>query len=180
MKLGYFWKQNKIIVTFVIMIDRIKLLMSVKNISPAQLANSIGVQRSGISHILSGRNKPSLDFVLKIFDSFPDLNETWLLKGEGEMLKTTRLQESVTDISGNDNPSMHILTMDQPKEGLQDKVDESRNALDKKNKEVVQEINYKDLEMKKEDSIPEVQTQRKIIKWVAIYDDDSFKEFHGQ
>ena len=67
------------------MIDRVKFLMSVQNLLPAQLATTIGVQRSGISHILSGRNKPSLDFVLKVLESFPKLSEKWLLKGEGEM-----------------------------------------------------------------------------------------------
>jgi len=67
------------------MIDRIKSLLAVKNLTSSQFANEIGVQRSGISHILSGRNKPSLDFVLKILDHYPELSEKWLLKGEGEM-----------------------------------------------------------------------------------------------
>jgi DNA-binding XRE family transcriptional regulator len=46
-------------------------------------AEKIGVQRSSISHILSGRNKPSLDFVLKVLSSFPDVELYWLLNGKG-------------------------------------------------------------------------------------------------
>ena len=51
---------------------------------PASLfADKIGVQRSSISHILSGRNKPSLDFILKITSEFKDVDIHWLLKGKG-------------------------------------------------------------------------------------------------
>lgn len=67
------------------MIKRIKSLISVKNLSSSQFADLIGVQRSNISHILSGRNKPSLDFILKISEHFPSVSVEWLLKGKGEM-----------------------------------------------------------------------------------------------
>ncbi|MFH4969079.1 helix-turn-helix transcriptional regulator [Gaetbulibacter sp. M240] len=51
--------------------------------SASSFADSIGVQRSSISHILSGRNKPSLDFVLKILSTYPDVELYWLLNGKG-------------------------------------------------------------------------------------------------
>ncbi|EGV44879.1 XRE family transcriptional regulator [Bizionia argentinensis JUB59] len=51
--------------------------------SASSFAEKIGVQRSSISHILSGRNKPSLDFVLKIIDAFPEVELYWLLNGKG-------------------------------------------------------------------------------------------------
>ncbi|MDA9585042.1 helix-turn-helix transcriptional regulator, partial [Flavobacteriaceae bacterium] len=47
-------------------------------------ADKIGVQRSSISHILSGRNKPSLDFILKVTNTFTDVDIYWLLNGKGE------------------------------------------------------------------------------------------------
>ena len=52
--------------------------------SASSFAEKIGVQRSSISHILSGRNKPSLDFVLKILTSFPEVELYWLLNGKGK------------------------------------------------------------------------------------------------
>lgn len=52
--------------------------------SASSFAEKIGVQRSSISHILSGRNKPSLDFVLKVLSSFPEVEMYWLLNGKGE------------------------------------------------------------------------------------------------
>ncbi|ALJ04051.1 DNA-binding protein [Pseudalgibacter alginicilyticus] len=51
--------------------------------SASAFAESIGVQRSSISHILSGRNKPSLDFVMKIINSYPEVELYWLLNGKG-------------------------------------------------------------------------------------------------
>jgi transcriptional regulator with XRE-family HTH domain len=64
---------------------RIELILKTKNLTVSQFADKIGIQRSGMSHILAGRNKPSLDFVLKVLQSFPDLNTNWLLFGKGAM-----------------------------------------------------------------------------------------------
>ncbi len=62
------------------------MVLKAKNISPAQLADDLGVQRSGISHILNGRNKPSLDFIQKLIRLYPDISMQWLLFGEGPMM----------------------------------------------------------------------------------------------
>ena len=62
--------------------ERLKKIMEDNALSSSQMANRIGVQRSAISHILSGRNKPSLDFILKVLDSFPDISSEWLLRGQ--------------------------------------------------------------------------------------------------
>ncbi len=67
------------------MTGRIKHLMEAKKISAAQFADEIGVQRSSLSHILSGRNKPSLDFMLKVKKQYPEIRLDWLLLGEGNM-----------------------------------------------------------------------------------------------
>ena len=62
-------------------VDRIKQLMHDSELSAAAFADIIGVQRSSISHILSERNKPSLDFILKILHAYPSVSSEWLLKG---------------------------------------------------------------------------------------------------
>ena len=51
--------------------------------SASSFAQKVGVQRSSISHILSGRNKPSLDFIMKVLSSFPEVELYWLLNGKG-------------------------------------------------------------------------------------------------
>jgi len=67
--------------------DRILLILKTQNLSSSQFADEIGVQRSSISHILSGRNNPSLEFVTKILKRFPDINSEWILFGKGSMYR---------------------------------------------------------------------------------------------
>ena len=59
--------------------------MNFKNINAGELSVRLEVQRSNISHILNGRNKPSAAFIEKMLNVFPDLNARWLLTGEGNM-----------------------------------------------------------------------------------------------
>lgn len=73
--------------------DRITKVIEYSEFSPAEFAEEIGVQRSSISHILSGRNRPSLDFITKIKSKFPDIEWNWLITGTGEMLQNKELVE---------------------------------------------------------------------------------------
>ncbi len=68
--------------------DRIKQILIREGLTSGGFADEIGVQRSSISHILNGRNNPSLDFVIKVITRFPALNVDWLLRGTGEMYKS--------------------------------------------------------------------------------------------
>lgn len=65
--------------------ERIALIISTKGMTNAEFAEAINVQPSNISHIMSGRNKPSLDLVMKILKRFPELRTEWLLNGKGAM-----------------------------------------------------------------------------------------------
>ncbi len=63
--------------------DRIAHILKTKNLTATKFADDLDVQRSGISHILSGRNNPSLDFVVKIKETYPEFSLDWLLMGKG-------------------------------------------------------------------------------------------------
>lgn len=125
------------------MVDRINLLLKAKNITARQFAEEIGIQPSGISHILSGRNNPSLDFVMKVMKRWPEINISWLMFGKGEMYvspsemqhptvqeqpivhETTESQQDEYDlfsqpaftaeelVTQNDNNSVHKVEMQQ-------------------------------------------------------------------
>jgi plasmid maintenance system antidote protein VapI len=69
--------------------DRILQFLALESLSPTRFADHLGVQRSGVSHILAGRNKPSFDFIEKMLLTFPNINAEWLLLGKGEMYKTS-------------------------------------------------------------------------------------------
>jgi transcriptional regulator with XRE-family HTH domain len=68
------------------MINRIELILKTQNLTPTQFADAIGIQRSSMSHILARRNNPSLDFVTKVLNRFPEINAEWLLTGKNQML----------------------------------------------------------------------------------------------
>lgn len=67
------------------MVDRIKEILKREDLSLGTFADEIGVQRSSLSHILNGRNNPSLDFIIKTLQRFPMINSEWLLMGKGNM-----------------------------------------------------------------------------------------------
>lgn len=69
-------------------IKRIEKILDYYNLTASSFADKIGVQRSSISHLLSGRNKPSLDFILKILDVFPEIDLYWILNGKGSFPKS--------------------------------------------------------------------------------------------
>jgi len=89
------------------MLDRISRLIKTKKISASQFADEIGVQRSSVSHVLSGRNKPSLDFITKIIMTYPEVNSDWLLTGAGNMLREENMEEDSG--SGHDNAQTSVL-----------------------------------------------------------------------
>ncbi|MBP6181674.1 helix-turn-helix transcriptional regulator [Flavobacterium sp.] len=70
-------------------IKRLEIILDYYGLNASSFADKIGVQRSSLSHLLSGRNKPSLDFILKILDVFPDVDLYWILNGKGTFPKNT-------------------------------------------------------------------------------------------
>ena len=65
--------------------ERLLEFLNTHNMTSTRLADTIGVQRSSISHILAGRNKPSYDFIHKFLQHYRDINPKWLILGEGSM-----------------------------------------------------------------------------------------------
>ncbi len=88
--------------------DRILKILDKENISAAKFADVLGVQRSSISHILSGRNKPSLDFVQRILQKFPEINSDWLLFGKGNIFRNGSGQSE-------QQPQQVVTTPEKPK-----------------------------------------------------------------
>jgi len=76
--------------------ERLVRIMNSEGLNASLFADRIGVQRSSISHILSGRNKPSLDFLEKILGTYPKYNAEWLVMGTGQVYKAPK-QSSLFD-----------------------------------------------------------------------------------
>lgn len=132
---------------------RIKKIISYYQLSAASFADVIGVQRSSISHILSGRNKPSLDFVMKVLEKYPEVELYWLLNGKGEFpkesnpTKAVENEQKTTDVqSAMKFPSSEKKEISPPKSG-------------------------------QEPQVTETGTSSKIERIVIFYKDGSFKDY---
>ena len=84
-------------------VKRLEIILEYYALNASSFADKIGVQRSSMSHLLSGRNKPSLDFVMKITEVFPEVDLYWILNGTGsfpksneEILETTKTPASTS------------------------------------------------------------------------------------
>ncbi len=128
-------------------INRLEEIMANHNLSAASFATKIGVQRSAISHILSGRNKPSLDFLMKVYESFDEVALEWLILGT-----TTSLPREVQDLD---------LFKSEPI---------NREMLDKTKSEALKEniINSPTITSKSELALKEI---------VHFYEDGTFERF---
>lgn len=131
--------------------DRIVKFMEVEKLSPAQFADAIGVQRSNISHILSERNKPGLDFIDKMLTTYPQLSAEWLIKGEGTMYKEpqeqslfsneqlSKLSEQAKDVNkvnySAENIEQKVITENkQPLENFSEKIEIRATGKDENKK----------------------------------------------
>lgn len=129
---------------------RLNILMDYYEISAALLAEKIEVQRSSISHILSGRNKPSLEFVLKILKAYPEVELYWLLNGVGHFPKQVEVKPPTpTLFSEMETPE---IKKDEPKPSV---------------KPAIQEMEHKEKE----------NSEQEIERIVIFYKNGSFKNY---
>lgn len=139
--------------------ERLLEFLKNENKTSAQLADEIGVQASGISHILSGRNNPSLDFVLKMLEKYQFLSTDWLLFGTGSMYKDSKMQSLFDDDTENNRDNNEIRT----------KREEISTATDYQNgiKRSPEKVSA--------DATPDSTSE--VIKIVWFYENNRFEEF---
>ena len=109
--------------------DRIKQFIEDQKLTATQFADEIGVQRSSISHVLSGRNHPGYEFIQKMLKKYPFINVEWLMLGKGDMFKSDRTTGEPSlftnvnseDVSGTPDDTVqtgNIKSEDPPRYGL--------------------------------------------------------------
>lgn len=84
-------------------VKRLEIILDYYGLNASSFADKIGVQRSSMSHLLSGRNKPSLDFVMKILEVFPEVDLYWILLGKGNFPKVEE-EENIPAFKTADAP----------------------------------------------------------------------------
>ena len=87
--------------------EKLKKIIQTEGLTASKFAEKIGVQRSSVSHVLSGRNKPSLDFILKINKSIDNISLDWLLDNENDVNETSPTPtKNIKDVKNHKNESM--------------------------------------------------------------------------
>jgi len=164
--------------------ERLLQLLDLEQITPSKFADIIGVQRSSVSHVISGRNKPSYDFLHKTLKAFPGLNASWLMMGEGTMYEqmgrkvpgnlfdTPDMQREDPDhvqISEGGPGSDEILESEPPSQPSQEgsTASETTEKSEKTEAGAHAEVH----------AASESQQARKIVQVLVIYDDDTFRTF---
>lgn len=93
--------------------ERLALFISYLGETPVGFSEKLGIQRSSVSHLLSARNKPSVDFLEKLLAAYPSINLTWLIAGTGEMMVR---HASPTDTGATDENILRETVPQQPEE----------------------------------------------------------------
>ena len=178
--------------------ERFRDFMESKGLSPLQLAEELGVQRSSISHILNGRNKPSLDFLNKLINSYPDIDIHLLISGTEQQAQPDLFSEATTATEGlltvsekdevNSGPTPESDTVVAEKE-IQDITnvnrDESKHITNVTNEAVadvtnVTSVNDENAHASSTPKNPEEQMlTRQVKKVILLYTDGSFEEYNS-
>jgi len=136
--------------------ERIQYIMKLHNLSASAFADEIDVQRSSISHVLSGRNKPSLEFIQKILKRYPKVDASWLLMGIPSQ-KTGESQELRDQLVRSEDPIIYGSSLfDDAMQGDSEK-------------EVISNV--------PDNAVQAEKTDKKLLKLIALYSDNSFEEF---
>lgn len=135
--------------------------MDQHGLNASSFAERIHVGRSSISHILSGRNKPSLDFVINTVKEFPEVDLYWLLNGKGTYPKTE--QTTTTALSSN-STSENVKGSSVSNKVKEDKNDTSKNL-------------FSPVQLKDNLNETQIKKGKNIQKVILIYDDGSFEYF---
>ncbi len=113
--------------------ERLLKFINSIGLSSSRFAEEIGIQPSGVSHILSGRNNPSYDFIVKILSKFPDLNPDWLILGKGEMFRTGSGKiDTISELKGEPDlfdENVTIVKSEDPFEYQVKKFDSSKTVV---------------------------------------------------
>lgn len=156
--------------------DRIKQIMDTENMTPARFADTLQIGRAVISHILNGRNNPSLDVITRILSKMPEINSDWLLTGTGAMFKDNRINTS--DTNEQTSPSLPDLFTQLPSDNSVNSSIYTEKTEYRKEMEV--DNTSKPIHKVINERIIYKEAQEKKIKQIIIYyTDNTFETFNS-
>lgn len=156
--------------------DRIKLIMDNEHLAPSAFADKLELGRAVISHILNGRNNPSLDVVTRILAKMDNINPDWLLTGNGSMYKS-----EVHEEKENSSPVSTHMNISQPDLFSQNDISLPPNKPEfQYRKEIVVEKSTNVIEDPTNQTIVyQKAPMRKVTKIIIYYSDNTFETFNA-
>ena len=151
--------------------EKLLSLMKNENLTPSKLAELLGIQPSGISHILAGRNKPSFDLVQKILRRVPQINPDWLFLDQKPMYR----QISENAISPSVQPTVNLFAeSSEPRTESNGKHNAATNDF-----EPSVATNKSGVPTSVMQSVAAVSSQQKIRRIIILFDDHTFESFES-
>jgi transcriptional regulator with XRE-family HTH domain len=163
------------------MIERIQELIDKLNIQPSKFADEIGVPRSTISHLVSGRNKPSLDFIMKIVEKYPEVNVDWIVFGRGEAFNNVNSISEMSYIEKTAEKSIEKAIKNQPDLfSNADQSDDTSTKIETLTEVNRAETNENSENKKQHENITKSQESEEnsdVEKIIILYKDKTFSEY---
>jgi transcriptional regulator with XRE-family HTH domain len=165
--------------------------MKSRNLNAAQFADEIGVQRSSVSHILTGRNNASLDFILKVLQRYPTIDTDWLLTGKGGMMRKASIpvdenkkNERVVNHLGQSTSGETGDLFKQPVDFMDNNNDElmkeDESFPNKTRPNVVVTVKEDEVQTKTGEVINKINSARGVEKIVIFYSDKTFVDYQPE
>ena len=125
--------------------DRLAHILRAKNLTASQFADLMEIQPSNVSHLLNGRNKPSIDFLIKLKETFPEYSFDWIIMGKKPITinEPNPVNADNQEIKSNKIEDMRVVEFDDIDENLDEKVPE---MMDNPFENKVQQIDNKEIE----------------------------------
>jgi len=155
--------------------ERIEKVMQLEGMNSAVFASAINIQGSTLSHILNGRNNPSLAVLQSILNRFPNISPEWLIMGQGSVERTSK-QSQMPSLFPTEDESVNKSASYEQKSV--DKIDQTFSAIQQKIA-VTNEIPLQTSQEQAQSSIISQieQNQRSVRKIIVYYTDNTFQEF---
>lgn len=164
--------------------ERLQQFLAAENISQSQFAETIGVARASVSHILAGRNRPGYDFICSLLEHYPSLNSEWILMGKGKMYKgaVEKAPQAEAPVIAPIQAMREPQSVQTPTHGPQEPVPAPLEAHKDENGTMVQESLFtaqEEPEIHASAPVPPVSSARTVSKIIVFYSDNTFQELKG-
>ena len=149
--------------------DRIEKVMESEGLNATQFASEIGIKSPTLSHILNGRNNPSLDVLKRILERYRTISSDWLILGVGQMYRGIKQPQTLSLFEENEENKSKPMSYEgnKPQNSGSEKITKEEK-IEKISEEVIHSVTNSQI------------SSKQVKKIIVYYDDNTFQEFEGK